>query len=75
MTTHADEEADSDDLSAFDVENAILTGSILRRQKDPEMGEWKYLVRGESSDDRMVTVIAKFGASDKFLYIITVYAE
>ena len=33
MTTHADEEADADDLSVFDVESAILTGEIVERQK------------------------------------------
>jgi len=75
MTTHADEEADADDLSAFDVENAILTGAIRGRQKEPETGEWKYLVRGEATNGSAVAVVAKFGASRKLLYIITVYAE
>ena len=32
MTTHADEEADADDFSIFDVESAILTGQIVERQ-------------------------------------------
>jgi len=36
MTTHADEEADADDLSVYDVESAILTGTIVERQKDTE---------------------------------------
>ena len=75
MTTHADEEADADDLNVFDVESAILTGSILRKQEDQETGEWKYLVQGESTDGRVVMVIAKFGASGELLYIITVYEE
>ena len=33
MTTHADEEADADDLSVFDVESTIFTGAIVRRKK------------------------------------------
>ena len=43
MTTHADEEADADGLSVFDVECAILVGKIMERQKDPETGAWKYV--------------------------------
>lgn len=34
MTTHTDEEADEDDLSLFDVESTILTGTIFERQRD-----------------------------------------
>jgi hypothetical protein len=48
MTLHAEEEMDGDDLSIFDVEQAILTGQIIERQKDAETGEWKYLIKGES---------------------------
>ena len=75
MTTHADEEADADGLSVFDLEHAILTGAILERQKDRETREWKYVVRGEAIDGSGVFVLAKFGAASKLLYIITVYAE
>ena len=75
MTTHADEEADADEWSVFDVESAILTGAILERQKDQETREWKYVIRGEAIDGSAVFVVAKFGAAAKILYIITVYAE
>ena len=75
MTTHADEEADADELSVIDVESAILTGAILERQKDQGTHEWKYVVRGEAVDGSAVFVVAKFGASSKLVYIITVYAE
>ena len=75
MTMHADEEADADDWSVFDVESAILTGAILERQKDQETREWKYVVHGEAVDGSAVFVVAKFGASSKLVYIITVYAE
>ena len=33
MTTDADEEADADDFSLFDIESAILTGKIVERQR------------------------------------------
>ena len=75
MTTHSDEETDAEDLSVFDVERAILMGSIVQRQKDRETGEWKYLMRGEAVDGSAVFIVTKFGAFGKLLYIITVYAE
>ncbi len=75
MTTHADEEADADDFSVFDVESAILTGMIAERQKEAETGEWKYVISGEAVDGREMSVVAKFGTSAQMLYILTVYAE
>lgn len=33
MTLHAEEEMENDNLSIFDIENAILTGKIVERQK------------------------------------------
>ena len=75
MTTHADEEADADGFSVFDVESAILTGKIMERQKGAETGEWKYVILENAVDGRKVSVVANFGASGQVLYIITVYAE
>lgn len=39
---HGEEEMDEDGLSIFDVENAVLTGTIIERQRDNEKVEWKY---------------------------------
>ena len=75
MTTHADEEADADDFSIFEVESAIFTDKILERQEDAETGEWKYVISGEAVDGRPIAVVAKFGTSNQMVYIITVYAE
>jgi hypothetical protein len=75
MTTHADEEADADDFSVFDIESAVLTGDIIERQKEHETGESKYVISGEAVDGRPVAVVAKFGASGGMLYILTVYEE
>ena len=60
MTTHADEEADAEDFSVFDVESAILTGKIVERQKEAETGEWKYVISGEAVAGRPLSVVAKF---------------
>lgn len=75
MTLHAEEEMEEDGLSILDVENALLTGSIVRRQTDRRSKERKYVVRGRSVDDtRIVVVVVKFGPT-ALLVILTVYAE
>jgi hypothetical protein len=74
MTVHAEEEMSEDDLSIFDVEQAILTGEIIERQKDAETGEWKYLVRGKSLEGRNIVAVSKLSPTGS-LVIITVYVE
>jgi hypothetical protein len=74
MTVHALEEMEGDELSIYDIENTILTGSIIDRQKDEKSGEWKYLVRGRSASDEDVVVVGKLSQTNK-LVIITVYVE
>lgn len=74
MTLHAEEEMSGDDLSIFDVEQAILTGQISERQKDAETGEWKYLVKGKSVEGGDIVAVSKLSSTGK-LIIITVYVE
>lgn len=59
MTIHAEEELSEDELTIFDVERVIVTGTIVERQLDMHSGEWKYLVTGESLHGDIVTVVAK----------------
>jgi hypothetical protein len=68
------EELEDEGLSVLDVEHAILTGNITRRQKDADTGEWKYLLSGRTLSHDEVVVVAKLSPTDK-LVIITVYAE
>lgn len=72
MTVHAEEEKDADNLSIMDVENCILTGEILERQKDKETGEWKYRIGGKSFSGIPMELIGKISPTGKFV-IITVY--
>jgi hypothetical protein len=72
MTLHAEEEMDDDNLSIFDVERGILTGSIVERQKDHDTAEWKYLIEGQTLKGDLVVVVAKLSITRK-LIIITVY--
>ena len=74
MTLHAEEEMNGDDLSIFDVEQAVMTGQITERQKDAETGEWKYLIKGKSVVGDDVVVVSKLSPAGK-LIIITVYVE
>lgn len=75
VTLHAEEEMDNDDLTIFDVESGILTGTILERQKDHQTREWKYQVQGKTlAGDDVIIVISKFGLTGK-LVILTVYRE
>ncbi len=74
MTIHAEEEMVNDELSIFDIENGILTGEIVERQKDSETDEWKYLIAGKSFGDDDIIIVVKLSKTDK-LVIITVYLE
>jgi Domain of unknown function (DUF4258) len=73
MTLHAEEEMEDDDFNIYDVENGILTGEILERQKDNTSAESKYRIRGETVMGEAIEIIAKLGATGKAV-IITVYA-
>jgi hypothetical protein len=46
----ADEEMDDDALSILDVEQVILIGQIVERQRDRNTGDWKYLINGQTDD-------------------------
>ena len=73
MTEHAHDEAWEDNLTVLDVEDAILNGRILERQRDAISGEQKYLIRSKEGIGSPIEVIAKFSASGR-LFIITVYS-
>jgi len=74
MTLHAEEEMDDDELSIFDVERAILTGTVIARQEDHETSEWKYIISGETVHGLRLTVVVKLSVTSK-LVIITVFLE
>lgn len=72
MTLHAEEEMDADGLTVYDVERGILSGKILRRQRDEVTREWKYRISGRTINGIEVEVIAKVGPTGK-LVVLTVY--
>ena len=74
MTIHAEEEMDDDDLTILDVESVVLTGTIVERQKDATMGEWKYLVRGKTLGGDSAAGVGRLGRTGKLIFI-TVYRD
>jgi uncharacterized protein DUF4258 len=45
MSAHASEEMAEDDLDILDVEQAVLNGQVVRREKDDPRGT-KYVIEG-----------------------------
>ncbi len=74
MTTHAEEEMEADGLEIFDVEHCMLRGEIVERQKDPDTGEWKYLVSGNTVGDEAAIVVTKLSYTGKMV-IVTMFLE
>ena len=72
VSLHAAEELEDDNLTILDLENIILTGRIVERQRDRRTRETKVLIRGRSLDEREAEVVVKLGLTGT-LYIITVY--
>lgn len=76
LTLHAEEEMENDHLTVFDVENCILTGEIIERQKDKNTGEWKYVVRGKcyGFNKNLMIVVSKISVTEK-LVVLTVFLD
>ena len=72
VSIHAAEELDDDNLTILDLENIILTGEIVERQRDARTGEIKCVVRGFTLDERHAEAVVKIGPLGN-LFVITVY--
>ena len=74
LSIHALEAMADDDVLIEDVENVILTGSIVDRQIDRATRERKYAFIGRDLAGDRVGLVAKIGAAGKAV-VITVYRE
>jgi len=72
VSIHAAEELDDDNLTILDLENIILTGEIIERQRDRQTREVKCVIRGFTLDDLEAETIVKIGPTER-LVVITVY--
>ena len=72
ISVHAAEEMAEDNLDILDVEQAVLSGQVVRRQTDDPRGT-KYIVEGLATDGTTsVGVVGRFLGSERYL-IITIY--
>jgi len=73
VTYHAVEEMAEDKIGILDVESAVLSGKIIKRQKNDPRGV-KYVIKGLTGDQSTpIGVVGRFKETGIFL-IITVYA-
>ena len=72
VSTHAADELEDDNLTILDLENVVLSGQIVERQRDRSTREAKYVIQGCTLDGTAAEVVAKVGYTGK-LFIITVY--
>jgi hypothetical protein len=72
MSYHACMEMEDDDFTVYDLEQGVLSGTMVERQRDRVTREAKYRIRGMALDEREMEIIAKRNATGK-LVMITVY--
>lgn len=71
MTDHALEEADADDLTLYDIRNALLNGELESTFTDDPRGP-RYVV-SDSLAGRQIAVVCRFRGDGRMLIIITAY--
>ena len=72
VSTHAADEIEDDNLSILDLENIILTGQIVERQRDRTTRETKYVIQGITLEGDAGEVVVKVGHNGR-LVVITIY--
>jgi len=72
MTAHATEEMAEDGLSIVDVEHAVLTGRVIRIQRDDPEGTNACSKGRLQTGATRVGVVGRFSVSARYL-IVTVY--
>ena len=72
LTSHAIGEMAADGLTETDVEQSVLSGRIVNRQKD-RFGRRKYAVEGRSGEGRLVRTVCRYSDAGGRIVVITVY--
>lgn len=73
MTVHAVEEMAEDGLDIVDMEHAVLTGRVVRIERNDPRGN-KHVIEGMATDGvTQVGVVGRFTGGGRYL-IITTYA-
>lgn len=71
---HAADQLGDDEISIFDVENVILTGEIIERQRDANTRERKYVIEGKTLEGDAARCVIKVSPTRR-LVIITAWLE
>ena len=72
LTIHALEELEYDGLTGQDLEQILLSGRIVERQRDAKTGHRKYLVLGRCLSEDPAYAVVKF-ADPKRILVLTVF--
>jgi len=72
LTFHAIDEMAEEGFEEEDFEQAMITGHIVRRQKD-RLGRRKYTVEGLALDRRSLRAVSRFSDTGELLVVITIY--
>lgn len=72
VTHHAADELEDDGLTIFDLENIVLTGHIIERQRDERTNESKHLIIGSTVEGHEAETSVKIGITGTLIFI-TVY--
>ena len=69
VSIHAAEELDDDNLTVLDLENIILTGEIIERQRDRQTREVKCVIRGFTLAGLEAETVVKIGPIGRLVVI------
>lgn len=72
LTIHALEELENDDLTDEDLEAILFSGQIVRRQRDEQTGDLKYVIRGFCLAGEAAFAVVKVAESKRIL-VLTVF--
>ena len=72
VSTHTADKLEDDHLTILALENIVLTGQIVERQRDARSREIKYVIAGGALDGSAAQVVVKIGLAGK-LVVITTY--
>lgn len=70
MTLHAEEEMVDDNLIIYNVESTILSGETIERQKYKDLGQWKYLVKGQALSGDGVMLVGRISVIGKLIWFV-----
>jgi hypothetical protein len=72
LTIHAIEEMGDEGFEEPDLEHAVLTGRIVRRERD-HLGRNKYTVEGTALDRRVLRAVCRFSDTGESVVVITIF--